>query len=141
MTLHPKFITDETGRKLEAVLPIAEYEELLEDLAAIAERKDEPTVPWETVKQELIADGLLHDWIKAKSRKRTQKIAYPDYPQNSVENWPTCLNPYPKGCKKLTGSEHSYRVRIGDYLVIYTVFDDKLIIQVIKIGHRKDIYR
>jgi len=64
MTLHPKFITDETGRKLEAVLPIAEYEELLEDLedlAAIAERKDEPTVPWETVKQELIADGLLHD--------------------------------------------------------------------------------
>jgi len=64
MTLHPKFINDETGHKLEAVLPIAEYEELLEDLedlAAIAERKDEPTVPWETVKQELIADGLLHD--------------------------------------------------------------------------------
>jgi hypothetical protein len=62
MTLHPKFITDENGLKLEAVLPITEYEELLEDLedlAAIAERKDDKAIPWETVKKELIANGLL----------------------------------------------------------------------------------
>lgn len=63
-TLHPQFITDENGKRLMAVLPIAEYEEILEDLedlAAIAEQKDEPTIPWETVKRELIADGLLQD--------------------------------------------------------------------------------
>lgn len=50
-------------------------------------------------------------------------------------------SPYPNGCKKLAGSEHSYRIRIGDYRVIYTVFDDKLVIQVIKVGHRKEVYR
>lgn len=64
MTLHPKFITDENGVKTEVILPLAEYEELLadlEDLAAIAERKDEPSIPWETVKQQLKADGLLQD--------------------------------------------------------------------------------
>lgn len=63
MNLHPKFITDENGLKLEAVLPIAEYEELLEDLedlAAIAERKDEPTRPLEDVLKEL-GYAEIHD--------------------------------------------------------------------------------
>ncbi|MGR9053734.1 MAG: type II toxin-antitoxin system RelE family toxin [Gammaproteobacteria bacterium] len=50
-------------------------------------------------------------------------------------------NPRPDGCKKLSGTEHSYRVRVGDYRVVYSVFDKRLIIQVIKIGHRKDIYK
>ncbi|MGH8557200.1 MAG: type II toxin-antitoxin system RelE family toxin [Methylococcales bacterium] len=34
-------------------------------------------------------------------------------------------NPCPDGCKKLHGVEHSYRIRVGDYRVIYTVFDNK----------------
>lgn len=50
-------------------------------------------------------------------------------------------NPRPDGCKKLSGTEYSYRVRVGSYRVVYSVFDDVLIIQVIKIGHRKDIYK
>ncbi len=61
MTLHPKYITDEHGIE-EVVLPLSEYEALLddlEDLTAIAERKDEPTIPWDTLKQKLKADGLL----------------------------------------------------------------------------------
>ncbi len=50
-------------------------------------------------------------------------------------------NPKPKGSKKLTGSDNAYRIRSGDYRIIYTVFNAELIIEVIKIGHRKDIYR
>lgn len=50
-------------------------------------------------------------------------------------------NPYPADCKKLSGTDHTYRVRSGDYRVIYTVDNDILIIEVVKIGHRKDIYR
>jgi mRNA interferase RelE/StbE len=50
-------------------------------------------------------------------------------------------NPYPDGCKKLFGFEHTYRVRTGDYRVVYSVFNDRLIIQILKVGHRKDIYR
>lgn len=49
-------------------------------------------------------------------------------------------NPRPNGCKKLVGTEHSYRIRINDYRVVYSVLDSCLIIQVIKIGHRKDVY-
>jgi mRNA interferase RelE/StbE len=37
-------------------------------------------------------------------------------------------------------SRDGYRIRIGDYRVIYEVFDDELVIDVIKLGHRKDIY-
>lgn len=49
-------------------------------------------------------------------------------------------NPRPLGCKKLKGRQHQYRVRLGDYRVIYGIEDNKLIVRVIKIGHRRDIY-
>jgi mRNA interferase RelE/StbE len=50
-------------------------------------------------------------------------------------------NPYPPGHKKLVGSEHTHRIRSGDYRVIYSVFDKRLIVQIVKIGHRKDVYK
>lgn len=49
-------------------------------------------------------------------------------------------NPRPNGYKKLKGRE-GYRIRIGNYRVIYDIIDNKLIIDVISLGHRKDIYR
>ena len=49
--------------------------------------------------------------------------------------------PRPKGCKKLKGSINEYRIRIGNYRVIYTITDTILIVTVIKIAHRKDVYR
>jgi mRNA interferase RelE/StbE len=48
-------------------------------------------------------------------------------------------NPRPSGSKKLKGRE-GYRIRVGDYRVIYEIKDDVLIIKVIRIGHRKEIY-
>lgn len=50
-------------------------------------------------------------------------------------------DPRPNGCKKLVGTDYTYRIRINDYRVVYSIFDQQLVIQVIKIGHRKDIYR
>lgn len=50
-------------------------------------------------------------------------------------------DPRPKGCKKLQGYEREYRIRSGDYRVVYRVEDDVLVIEVIGVGHRKDIYR
>jgi mRNA interferase RelE/StbE len=49
-------------------------------------------------------------------------------------------NPRPAGCKKLKG-QHGYRVRVGNYRIIYEIIDNKLIIDIIAIGNRKDIYR
>ena len=48
-------------------------------------------------------------------------------------------NPRPYGYKKLKG-EDAYRIRVGDYRVIYEIDDGKIIVTVVSIGHRKDIY-
>jgi mRNA interferase RelE/StbE len=48
-------------------------------------------------------------------------------------------NPRPSGCKKLKGRK-GYRVRKGNYRIIYDVYDNILIVDVIAVGHRKDIY-
>jgi mRNA interferase RelE/StbE len=49
--------------------------------------------------------------------------------------------PKPPGCRKLVGSENDYRIRVGDYRVIYKIKGSVLMVFVIRIGHRKDIYR
>lgn len=57
-----RFITDESGKRVAVVLPVEDYEELMEDvadLAAVAERRNEERVTLEEVKQRLIADGVL----------------------------------------------------------------------------------
>ena len=48
-------------------------------------------------------------------------------------------NPRPKGVKKLKGRD-GYRIRVGNYRIIYDIFDNELIIDIIALGHRKDIY-
>ena len=50
-------------------------------------------------------------------------------------------NPRPIGCRKLVGSESSYRIRIGDYRAIYTIEDTIRIVEIDRIRHRKDVYR
>jgi len=60
--IQERYIVDENGQKTAVVIPINEYEELLEDLhdlAVIAERRDEPTISFEEVKKRLREDGLL----------------------------------------------------------------------------------
>ena len=49
--------------------------------------------------------------------------------------------PRPKGVKKLTGAEDLYRIRVRDYCIVYQIQDDRLIVLVVRIGHRKDVYR
>ncbi|MBO9482276.1 type II toxin-antitoxin system RelE/ParE family toxin [Salinisphaera sp. G21_0] len=49
--------------------------------------------------------------------------------------------PYPSGCCKLAGTEHTYRVRAGNYRLVYLVHNGQLIIEIVRVGHRKDIYR
>lgn len=49
-------------------------------------------------------------------------------------------NPRPWGCEKLTGQER-YRLRQGRYRIVYSIQEDELTVWVVKVGHRKDIYR
>ena len=50
-------------------------------------------------------------------------------------------NPRPTGCKKLKGEkEYLWRVRVGDYRIIYKIEDVVKVVEIRKVGHRKDIY-
>ena len=49
--------------------------------------------------------------------------------------------PRPAGCTKLTGCDKAYRIRVGDYRIVYQIMDRVLIVYVIRIAHRKDVYR
>ncbi len=49
-------------------------------------------------------------------------------------------NPRPPGCKKLKGGDKEWRVRVGDYRVVYTIDDQKLLVEVTRIRHRRDVY-
>jgi len=50
------------------------------------------------------------------------------------------INPRPTGCEKLTGHEF-YRIRQGNYRIVYSIQDSELTVWVIKVGHRKNVYR
>ena len=49
-------------------------------------------------------------------------------------------NPRPSGCKKLRGYKDLWRIRIGDYRIVYIVDDDHKMLSVTRIAHRKDVY-
>ena len=48
--------------------------------------------------------------------------------------------PRPGGCRKLKGQEDIYRIRVGMYRVVYAIDDRRIVIVVLKLGHRRDIY-
>lgn len=61
-TVTPQYLTDERGEKVAVVIPIADFDALMEDvadLACVAERRDEDRISLDEVKKQLVADGLL----------------------------------------------------------------------------------
>lgn len=50
-------------------------------------------------------------------------------------------DPFHSGSEKLSGSEHAYRIRIGDYRVVYEVFSEPGLVEIQRVAHRKDVYR
>ncbi len=51
------------------------------------------------------------------------------------------VNPRPPGVVKLAGTDDLYWVRVGNYRIIYRVYDDVLLVLIVKIAHRRDAYR
>ena len=50
-------------------------------------------------------------------------------------------DPFPSGCKKMVAIPDTWRVRVGDYRVVYQVHQKVLLVIVLTVGHRKDVYR
>jgi mRNA interferase RelE/StbE len=74
-----------------------------------------------------------------KAMKALENINEPHYSGIKITIYSLADNPRPNGYKKLKG-RNAYRIRVSDYRVIYEIFDDVLSIEVLDIGHRKDIY-
>ena len=71
--------------------------------------------------------------------KELEKINEPYYSNIKQAIANLTENPRPQGYKKLKGRD-GYRIRVSNYRVIYNIFDNELIIDIITLGHRKDIY-
>ena len=128
-----QYLTDEHGERTAVVLPISEYEKLLqdlEDLAVVAERRNESTTRMRSSIQ----------WRES-TKKDLRAI-----PAHEVERIVAAVEklsdePFPYGFQKLTGAAHTYRIRIGDYRVVYEVLVESKIVEIARVRHRKDVYR
>ena len=78
--------------------------------------------------------------IERHAQKQLARIAQPDRDRIVAAVWGLAEEPRPGGVKKLTGRE-AWRIRVGDYRIIYEIHDQALVVLVIAIGHRRDIYR
>jgi len=77
--------------------------------------------------------------LRKRAIKALEKINEPYYSAIKDAVYSLAENPRPKGYKKLKGRD-AYRIRVADYRIIYDIFDDTLRVDVIGLGHRKDIY-
>ena len=50
-------------------------------------------------------------------------------------------NPRPPGCRKLAGSKNDWRIRVGDYRVVYEIADEIRVVRVNRVRHRREVYR
>jgi mRNA interferase RelE/StbE len=77
--------------------------------------------------------------IERTVQKTLEKINEPYYSKIKTAILNLAKNPRPAGYKKLKGRD-GFRIRVADYRIIYDIFDDILTVDVIDLGHRKEIY-
>ncbi len=80
-------------------------------------------------------------FIKPSAAKELEEVGTKKDRQRIVANIRDLTeNPRPPGVQKLSGSD-KYRIRCGNYRIVFSICDDDLSVQVVKIGHRREIYR
>jgi mRNA interferase RelE/StbE len=77
--------------------------------------------------------------LKKLAMQALEEINEPYYSALKNAIYGLAENPRPHGCKKLHGRD-GYRIRVSKYRIIYDIFDDVLEVDVVALGHRKDIY-
>lgn len=78
--------------------------------------------------------------LKKSAAKELEKVPEKDRKKVIKNIRDLSLDPRPQGVKKLSGQE-KYRIRQGNYRILYQIVDEELIIYVVGVGHRKDIFR
>ncbi len=78
--------------------------------------------------------------IKKSAAKEIEKIEKKDRIRIVEKIRSLASDPHPAGSQKLSGQE-KYRIRQGNYRILYQILNEELVIHVVKIGHRRDIYK
>lgn len=78
--------------------------------------------------------------------KRSAAKELRNFPKNSIRKILSVIeqlsvNPFPAGARKLVGTEYMYRIRVGDYRIIYSIIKKTFVVEIIRIKHRKDVYQ
>ena len=84
--------------------------------------------------------GTYSVLIKKSAERELRKIPKADLQRITQRIKELAAIPRPSGSEKLAGQD-SYRIRQGDYHIVYTVDNDQRLIEIIKIGHRREVYR
>ena len=80
--------------------------------------------------------------VKASAAKEIERVGSKSDRRRIVEKIAGLAeNPRPQGSEKLAGYDDRYRVRQGDYRVVYLIEDKALNVTIFKVGHRRDVYR
>jgi mRNA interferase RelE/StbE len=79
--------------------------------------------------------------VERSAEKDLKRIAAEVRPKLAAAIRPLAEDPRPPGCRKLVGSDNDWRIRVGNYRVIYEIADEIRIVRITKIRHRKDSYR
>ncbi len=113
-----------------------------QDLFSSEERKAEPNSRSEDVLKDLTRRVKIQPLLKATSAvKETESIDSKGDRQRIVALIGRLAdNPRPPGCEKLSAQDE-YRVRQGSDRIVYSIEDQDLVVYVVKVGHRKDVYR
>ncbi len=84
----------------------------------------------------------MYEILLAKPAERDLKRLSPETFDRILEKIRALADePRPPGCRKLSGTERDYRIRVGDYRVLYEILDEARAVRVYRAGHRRDVYR
>ncbi|HCW50609.1 MAG TPA: type II toxin-antitoxin system mRNA interferase toxin, RelE/StbE family [Clostridiales bacterium] len=78
--------------------------------------------------------------VKSSAIKELESLPPKDLARVAMRIEGLATDPRPPGCEKLSGQER-YRLRQGDYRILYEVDDPRLVVTIVKVGHRREVYR
>ena len=86
-------------------------------------------------------NGVVSDRVFSPSRSPVSEPAITDSTAAQIKDRFSGNTPRPHGFEKLNGTDQLYRIRVGDYRIVYAVEDERLLVLVVKVGHRREVYR
>lgn len=85
--------------------------------------------------------GSYRIFLKESAAKELEALPQKDRERTATRIASLARDPRPPGSEKLAGYEDRYRVRQGRYRILYSIADRELVVWIVKVGHRRDVYR